>query len=68
MYLLFIITNNLIIISIIKIIEYKKTINVSLKYMIIIIVVFDIISLVLLLPGLTNTLVFNIIKYYRKIK
>ena len=68
MYLLFIITNNLIIISIIKTIEYKKMINVSLKYKIIIISAFDIISLILLFPGLIGAIIFNIRKYYKMLK
>ena len=68
MYLLFIITINLVIVSIIKIIEYKKIINVSLKYKIAIIIVFDIISSILLFPSLISTLIFNIIKYYQKLK
>jgi hypothetical protein len=56
MYLLFIITINLAIVDIIKFIEYK----------IIIIIAFDIISLILLFPSLISALIFNIMKYYKK--
>jgi hypothetical protein len=68
MYLLFIITANLVIISIIKIIEYKNILNISLKYKIIIIIAFDVISLILLFPSLIGALIFNIMKHYKGIK
>jgi hypothetical protein len=68
MYLLFIITNDLIIVSIIKIIEYKKMINISLKYKILIIIVFDIMSLILLFPNLIGAIIFNIKKHFKMLK
>jgi hypothetical protein len=46
MYLLFTITANLVVISIIKIIEYKNILTISLKYKIIIIIAFDVIFLI----------------------
>jgi hypothetical protein len=67
MYLLFTITMNLVIVSIIKVMEYKKIINVTLKYKIIIIIVFNIISLILLFPNLIGALIFNL-KFYKKLK
>jgi hypothetical protein len=68
MDLLFMMTIDLIIISIIKIMEYKKIINVPLKYKILIIIVFNIISLIFLFPSLIKALIFNIIKYYNRLK
>jgi hypothetical protein len=68
MYLLFIITNDLIIISIIKIIEYKKMINISLKYKILIIIVFDIIFLILLFQNLIGAIILNIKKHFKMLK
>jgi hypothetical protein len=68
MYLLFIITNDLIIISIIKVIEYKKMINISVKYKLLIIIAFDIISLILLFPILIGAIIFNIKKHYKTLK
>jgi hypothetical protein len=68
MNLLFIITINFIIISILKIVEYKKIINVPLKYKILIIIAFDILSLIFLFPSLIMALVSTIIKYYNILK
>jgi len=67
-YLLFTLTSNLIILSIIKIVEYINVTNVLLKYKILIIVVFDIIGLILLFPSLTSALINKIIKCNKKSK
>jgi hypothetical protein len=68
MYLLFIITTDLIIVSIIKILEYKQMINISLKYKILIIIAFDIISLILLFPNLIGSIIFTIRKHFKILK
>jgi hypothetical protein len=68
MHLLFVITINLVIVTIIKFIEYKNVLNISLKYKVIIIIAFDIIFLILLFSGLISALIFNIMKHYKGIK
>jgi hypothetical protein len=67
-YLLFLITSNITIMNVIKIIEYKNIVSISLKYRIIIIIVFDIVTSIFLFPMLINTIIVKIIGYFKNIK
>jgi hypothetical protein len=65
-YLLFTITSNLIIITILSIIECIKIMSISLKYKLITIISFNILSSILLFPSIIGVLIFNILRIFKK--